>query len=172
MSLNIKERLNWQPPQADFFVPYTYMSDPPLDPSGLELDLLVGGERKILKTPITGSCTFALRYKGYEGAVTSLEEKGVDLIVVQVQGARSRRSYRVSSGIDWVRLFADQVSSVAEHPLSPFQRLVMPTPYAIEGLFDELVRRRETVDSKYIRFATQAGLRFSQSEKAYIKDIK
>lgn len=172
MSFNIKEQLGWQPSGVDTFNSYLYRINPPLNPSELNLDLLVGNERQILKTPITGHFTFALWYKGYEGAVTSLEERGFDLVVLQVQGGKNRKSYRVSSGIDWVRLFANEVKSVTEHPLSPYQRLILPAPYAIEGLLEEIGRRREDVDSKYIRFAAQAGLKFSQIEQAYIRDIK
>lgn len=172
MNFNIKERLGWQPPQADFFRPFTHRINPPLDLSQLRLDLLEGDERRGLQTPTTGFCTLALRYKGREGAVTSLGEREADLVVLQVQGAKNKVSYRVSSGIDWVRLFAHQVISIAGQSSLPFQRVVMPAPYAIEGLLEEVIRGRETVDTKYIRFATQAGLRFSQDEQAFIRDIK
>ncbi len=171
MNVNIKEALGWQPRGADFFRPYICEAEPPLDSSKLDLDLLAGTERQSLRAPFTGTYTIALKYKGRTGAVTSLEEVGGDLVVLQLQGVHGRRGYRVTSGISWIELFADEVTTVAEHPSLPIRRLCMPRPILIDGLVEEIARR-EDVDTKYLKFAAEASLKYSQAEQAYIRDIK
>jgi hypothetical protein len=69
-----------------------------LDQTRLDLSVLCNDERSCLHTPTNGDSSLVLRYRDKEGAVLSLETHTEDLTVVQLQGAKSRVSYQVSTG--------------------------------------------------------------------------
>ena len=167
---NIREIVNWLPLNRQDIAAYLKKIVPPIDPSQVNLKLLIGDERQELRTPTTGTLSLLLSYKQREAIVMSLDDASADLSVLQLQGARSRKSYRLASGINWVELFAHQADRIAYHPLSTFTRLVMPAPYAISGLLDEIALR-ETAAAKYLIFASIAGMGFSRLENMYVKDI-
>ncbi len=144
---------------------------PPLRPEALSAHLYLGDERDILKTPITGDMSIAVRYKGDEGFIMSAETTSSDLSVVQLQGARSRESYRVNSGFDSLRFSVDQILQIAQHPESPFERLTMPDLSVIPGLVDS-GNDVESVMKRYLNFIAQALLQYSQHEHQYVRDIR
>ena len=157
------------PPTPEDFKPYIRENSglPPLQLARLSIDMLIGEDRVTLHTPTAGDASFMIRYKNREGAVTSLALPGEDLSVVQLQGA-TQEGYRVNTGLVWVDMFADKLLQIAQHPISNFRRVVMPAHYNIQGFGDAA----ETAMGRYMDFTRRAGLRFSDEEEAWIRDIK
>ena len=161
------ESLGWKPPQAREFFPFLNRGTAsPLDIQKLDLQCLSGSRRNEVKTAITGDFSLVLKYKAREGAVSSFEEAERDLVVVQIQGAR-QEGYRVTTGMNWVYLFANQALWIANHPESGFDRLVLPLLGAVKGLdtaTEEAVKR-------YERFVRLAGMRSSDVDRAFVRDV-
>jgi len=142
---------------------------PPLAPEGIRTDLLVGAERLALKTPTTGDGSFVLWYKGCEGVVASYVTTDSDLMVVQLQGANSRKSYRVATGMDTNRLVADETLAIAQLPEADITRVTMPHPSDIAGVSESATL--EQAVTRYQAFAVLAFLRWSQEEHLFVRDI-
>jgi hypothetical protein len=144
----------------------------PVKPDQISLDLLCGDERKsCLVTPTDGDTTLCLRYKCLEGAVLSMgvDEAYKELSVLQLQGARSKVSFRVATGIKWVEVFGDQVVSIATYNCGQFERLTMPDLGEIKGLY-ECQSERSVERYKYL--ANIMHLRQSVDEKRYVRELK
>lgn len=161
------EGLGWTPPHAGDFSPYLNRGTvAPLDTQKLDLQCLTADQRGGVKTATTGDFSLILRYRAREGAVSSFEEAEQDLRIVQLQGAR-QEEYRVTTGMNWVYLFANQALWIATHPESGFDRLVLPLLGAVEGLetaTEDAVRR-------YERFARLAEMRPSDLDRAFVRDV-
>ncbi|MDD3002642.1 MAG: hypothetical protein PHS06_02105 [Candidatus Shapirobacteria bacterium] len=140
-----------------------------LDPARVNLAVLCGDEREILKTPTNGDSSLILRYKGKEGAVLSMETVTEELNIVQLQGSKSSVSYQVSTGFLWVRLFGDQVKKIAFNSQSEFERISMPHFEKIVGLYDS---GTDAALGRYQQLANILGLRFSNQEWKFIKEIR
>ena len=168
MAEDLRIALNWQATQRQDWNPYLTNMTPSLSVAEIDLLLLKGDERHIVSTPTTGDYTLMLQYKRREGAVTSFEDRKSDLVILQLQGARSSKSYRLTSGLKWIEVFADQAISIAEHPLTPFQRVLMPPLHQIEGT----ASWERDIREKYARFRSVAMLRHSEEEQMYVRDIK
>ena len=70
--------------------------------------------------------------------------------------------YRVSNGVDYIRLFADTIINIITNPSLSFERLVMPSPWSIPGIVSELGEIQGDF-TKYAKFAAIAGLNMSSS---------
>ena len=142
---------------------------PPLDRSRISLAFLVGAERGTMHTPVTGDVSLLLAYKEKEGAVTSFELLDREMKLLQLQGARSARAFRVATAVRWIDLMADEAVGIARNRRTDIRRLTMPNPVMIEGI--------EHADSehalaRYNDFASRAGLRWSQDELLFAKDFR
>jgi len=140
-----------------------------LDPARINLAVFCGDERESLKTPTNGDSSLVLRYKGKEGAVLSMETVTEELNIVQLQGSKSSVSYQVSTGFLWVRLFGDQVKKIVFSPQSEFERISMPHFEKIVGLYDF---GTDAALGRYQQLANILGLRFSNQEWKFIKEIR
>lgn len=153
----------------DYFKKYMRPARFKVDPTQANVELWCGEERKKLKTLTNGHTTFLLRYKEAEGVVVSMESEGEELEIVQYQGAKNKRSYVVAVGFQCTKLMADQIDGLTTDKQSPFKRIIMPDLDEIEGLVET---RSENCMKKYLDLSRELGLRFSKTEKKYIKDLK
>lgn len=161
------EALGWRPPQAGDFTQYLNRGTiSPLDTQKIDLKCVAADQRAGVKTPTTGDFSFILSYRTREGAVSSFVEAEQDLRVVQIQGAR-QEGYRVTTGMNWVYLFANQALWIANHPESGFDRLVLPLLGAVEGL----ETATDDAGRRYERFARLAGMRPSDIDHAFVRDV-
>lgn len=139
-----------------------------IDVSRIDLSLLCGEERKVLKTPITGDSSLILKYQEKEGAVMSMNTFDEEFSILQLQGAKNKVSYKVSTGIDWINLFSNQVSEIVSSNQEYFKLISMPSLNRIEGLYDT---GTEMAAKRYVRFANILGMRFSRENDKYIKEV-
>lgn len=169
MNSNFKELLNL-PKSPDYYKNYIiYYPNLPVDFTRIDLSFLCGDERKTLKTITSGDSTLLLKYKEEEGAVLSMETNNDDLTLLQLQGARSRKSYKVTTAIKWVDLFADQLNNIINHPHNYFKRITMPPLWEIKGLYDSC---SENIISRYEQLANNLQMRFSPESQQYIKELR
>lgn len=144
---------------------------PPLDKNCIGIEGLYGEERKRMKTLTNGDGSLFLTYKGKEGSVLSIEEaaEGELWRVIQVQGAQSRKSYRLCTGLDWPECLGSVVRSISERVDTIVREVQMPSIESIEGVCES---RSEHVNSIYQKVAQVIGLRFSEEERAFVRDLK
>lgn len=153
---------------ADSYRPFMRLVIPPMDIAQLGTEFLVGRARSELKTPITGSWSNVLRYKGVEAAVTSFQVKDEDMILQQLQGAKSRVSWRVATGMRWSDFLLTEAMNVAKTRGSEVRRLGMPRPELIENIEGA---RSESAVERYKAFIVIAGLQWSQQDRLYVADV-
>lgn len=159
-----------KPQMPDYYGNFLRENTPILiDKNRINLSILCGDERKILKTPINGDSTLVLRYKGEEGAVLSMETNNNGLNLVQLQGSRSRVSYQVSTGISWVNLFGDQIEKIATNPQSDFKLISMPPLEQISGLYES---GTDSAVIRYKQLVNFLGLRFSKEDFKFLRILK
>ena len=168
--MKLPQLLRHHLPNPDFAKYFTSFQ-PPLDLSHLKLDPVVGGDREKLKAILEGDHGIMLRYKGREGALTSIdeEENGEIWRAFHVTGARSKKSFRVASGLHWPNLLGDSVNELANHPESEVRHIVMPPMHGVTNLDGAA---SEHVDSYYRRFRSALGMTFSKEAGLFIRDIK
>jgi hypothetical protein len=140
-----------------------------LDQTRINLSVLCDDERNCLNTPTNGDSSLVIRYRDKEGAVLSLETHTTDLTVVQLQGAKSRVSYQVSTGFLWVNLFSDQINQITAHPQNFFDQISMPSLDQIDGLYDS---GTDAAADRYRQLIKFLGLRYSQENLKYIRILK
>lgn len=165
---SIKELVNLQiSPDyyTNFLRPNTTVK---IDKTRIDLSILCGQERQILKTPTNGDSTLVLRYKDREGAVLSMESKTEELTVVQLQGAKTKISYQFSTGLSWVKIFGDQVEKIITHPQNKFELISMPSLDQIVGLSDS---GTDAAVGRYNQLSVILGLRFSHEDFMYVRQI-
>jgi hypothetical protein len=143
---------------------------PPLNLNKLMTAFFCGElEQQKIKTPTTGNTSLLLSYKGYEGAVISWLAENEDLVVKQVQGAKSQKSYRTATAMDWTTFFAKESLAIAKSPQTPIKRLAIPHPLQIAGVVEN---RSESPLMRYEAFIAIAMLSWSEEEKLFVRDIK
>lgn len=166
MSERIKQ--NFTPPTDSDFQRYERPDTKiiPIKTDRLDLSFLIGEERAALLTSTTGYASLVLRYKGREGAVSSITTPKEEIQIVQLQGA-AQEGYRVNTSLDWTALMADQILAIAQDPRNEVRRLTMPFIGAILGAIDA----EESALKRYGDLATRIGMSESESERAWIRDI-
>ena len=140
-----------------------------LDENRIDLAVFCGDERKVLKTLTDGDSSLILRYKEKEGMALSLKTETEELSIVQLQGSKGKPGYRISTGFLFVDFFGDQIKKIANHPQSGFERISMPSFGQINGLED---LNSEAAINRYQKLANILGLRFSNQEWKFIKEIR
>lgn len=172
MNTELGKNANWFPLKREVIEPYKLKILDPLDLNKLRVDLLAGKDRKMLPIHTNGHYSLLVSYKEKAGAVMSFADVNNDITILQIQGAKAK-GYRVSRGLDWIKLFADQIILIAS--CQDFSRRVtMPELSKIPGLYDDaedIIRTFDSACAKYFRFIALAQLRFSQEEKKYIRDL-
>ena len=146
---------------------------PPLNMGSVSLERLVGNTRDRLNVAVCGNVSFLLRYKGYEGAVLSLEEAegGERWVVTQVQGARSRKSYRLTLGMKWQAALGTDVKNLAKSDPAEVRQLAMPRLFDIKGMHNVEPKAFMHTESAYAQVRHTLDLRFSQQDNMYVADI-
>jgi hypothetical protein len=144
---------------------------PPLDLESLRMEALFNGQQRKLRTPTEGDATLLLTYKGYEAAVSSIAEQqnGDDWSIRQVQGARSRKSMRVASCLNWQACFANEIKQCAFHQEAEVRRLTMPHPFDITNLIES--DAYESALATYDTVRCCLGMCYSDEEKMFVVDI-
>lgn len=143
--------------------------EPPIDVTALNVSLLQGDQYKKLQAmPTTGTFGLAVHYRGYVGAVGGFEVIDRDCILRQLQGVHSRKGYRVASGVHWTDLVADEALAIVHVPESGLARLCSPPPFEIEGL---VAAESEGALMRYQNFIARTALRWSGSEKLFVRDV-
>lgn len=166
---SIKELPVWETPSNYYGIFLKENYNFRIDENRIDLSVLCGEERKILKTPTTGDSTLVLRYKGKEGAVLSMETTTNDLTLLQLQGAKNSVSYQVATGISWVNLFGDRIEKLINHPQNVFEVISMPPLEQIVGLYESGTDRAVT---RYKHLANILGLRFSNENLKFMRILK
>lgn len=90
---------------------------PPLDIRRINTEFLIGNERiSRLQTLFTGDGSLVMSYgrqgTQYEGIIISFQQRGRDLLVLQIQGARSKTSYRLATGLNLESFITDQITKI------------------------------------------------------------
>lgn len=136
------------------------------------MDVLVGHSRGI-STPVPrdSDATLVLRYKGKEGAVLSIGEleDGEVWHIPQVQGAKSRVSYRVASSIYWAACLGSHTRTFAELPAAEVRHVTMPRLCDIENITGSAAMER--VGRHYTAVKACFGMRWSEEHRLFITDI-
>lgn len=140
-----------------------------LDVSRIDLAIFCGDEKKDLKTITNGDTSLMLRYKEREGVVVSLETETNELKIVQLQGARSKGGYQITTGFFFVEFFGDQIKKMTNHPDAWFERIVMPHFGQIDGLCDT---NSEPAMNRYQKLADNLGLKFSDQEFKFVREVR
>ena len=140
-----------------------------LDKNRIDLAVFCGDERRALKTITDGDSSLILRYKEKEGVVLSLKTETEELGIVQLQGSRGKPGYRISTGFFFVDFFGDQIKKIVNHSEAEFQRITMPSFGEINGMED---LRSEMAINRYQKLVNILGLRFSNEEWKFIKEIR
>ena len=144
---------------------------PPLDTTRLALESLVEEQRLQLRTAVTGTATLLIRYKDKEGAVLSLDERedGDVWEIPQVQGARSQKSYRLTSGLRWQQLFGTRVEQYATHPDASVRHITMKPTFMMTNITDAA---SEHVRETYEAVRSVLGMRWSKKLGVFIRDVR
>lgn len=145
---------------------------PSLDTSKLDIRSFVGVERNDVRAPFEGHATLALFYKGCEAGVMSIREEcqGEVWNILQVQGSKSKKSYRVSTGMAWHNALADRALQYALHPEAEVRRLAMPPSHSITNLVDAV--SLENAKARYGMVRSRLGLQYSELEGLYVRDLE
>lgn len=143
---------------------------PPLLASELIVKAFIGSERDTLKTPTGGDFSLALFYKNHPATLMSYAvTAGSDLQILQLQGVKSRKSYRVDSGVEVVPAFAQETNRVAL--AGNFSRIAMPPPARIEGIEGAKPDALSGIIAKYSALASVLLLSWSQEEQLFVRDV-
>jgi|GEM_PF-3198357 len=145
---------------------------PPLDPSRISMQALSGVERYVLSTPVEGDTSLVLQYKGVEGAISSIAEieNGEVWNVLQFQGAKTSKSFRLTGGLDWRAAFAAQITRYAAHPESDVLELTMPHHHAVTNLTG--AASYENAVAGYGIARSLLHLRWSEERQLYIAEVR
>jgi len=145
---------------------------PPLDFKNLELWIPTNMERAALDVHTGGDFSYVLLYRQRPAFVMSYKVKETDLWVIQLQGVK-KIGWRVNTGMDVARLFADQTITLVSDPENPvFKRVLQP--FTILGIDEDqkvVEARKEGISSKYKSFRELMGMVPDQQIGAYVLNI-
>lgn len=163
--MNLTEVNGLYPKSGDYFNNFLRPISPRLDTSSLSLNIVIAAEYPtITGILLTGDSALVLSYKNYPGYALSFNQTTTDLVVLQLQGAHSKKGYRVCTGVKIPDLYASEVNQLAQ--LSESKRIVLP--YDIEG--DNKAMSSLAIP-RYGAFANRTGMVYSAQERAYIRDL-
>lgn len=167
----VRERPVVQPDFSRFLHSNVRASMPPLNIEALRVSAFVEEQRAALRIPTNGIVSFLLNYKGHAGGVISLDEthNGDVWDIGQVQGARSRKAYRVHAGMRWPDALADLVLDYAKEQDADVRHITMPRLCNVENICEAVSR---SVDKLYLAVVLQLNMRFSDEINAYIVDVE
>jgi hypothetical protein len=155
----------------DYLNPNKPFQMPSLDTRALLLEALAGKDRSIIKTPFNGTGTLLVRYKDKEGGLLSIDEQedGETWDITQVQGGKSRKSYRVATCLNWHLLLGKRTEEYALHPESEVRQITMIPPSCMENIDGA---RSERVHRGYNTIKGILGMQWSEEMKLFVADIR
>lgn len=163
----------FSPPKAEDFRKYLLPKTiPPLDINALSLSVMDGATRSSLKIPSAGDWSLVLSYKNKEAYLASFIDEGNDhsseLKLVQLQGANTKRGYRVATGMNTLLFITDQIEKIISHPENPYSFLTMPPAVLIEGILDAT----EAAIVAYERAALRLKMNIEQERNLFVRNLK
>jgi hypothetical protein len=163
---------HWQPSLATESYMHTLRGNSPLDTREVQLSVLIGKAIAASQALIEGKIAFLLQYKGKNGCVSSFDEleDGEVWNVLQLQGCKSRKSYRLHAGFAVGRYMADTISAYAIHPESEARQIRMPAWHRITNI--DGAKDFGGARDKYQRFAGLLELQYSDELDCYVRDIR
>ena len=143
---------------------------PPLDTKQVQILSIIDDEKDWIKTPTCGDGTLVVKYKGKAAALNSITEQanGEEWMICQLQGVKSKVSYRVTQCLSLGKLFGKILHDYASHPQSSIRRIVMPILHNIDGIDTTSLAGHD----RYTILAGTLGMRYSQEESMLVVDIK
>ncbi|MDD2823070.1 MAG: hypothetical protein PHQ59_03220 [Candidatus Daviesbacteria bacterium] len=166
---------NLYPLNNESYLPYLRRGiNPPLDIARISTEFLLGDYReRYLSTTYTGDGSLVTSYerdgRKYDGLTISLEEKDGILSVLQIQGARNRISYRLTTGLNINWFSADQIETIGCFLLQSKLAERISFPFLMSGM-DHV--ESENAHERYRVIASLLGLKYSTDEKSYIGKIR
>ena len=145
---------------------------PPLNTKRINLKFLSGSDRNKIKTPYNGDIIFVLNYKEIECTLCSLEELSTGEIwnILQLQGAKSKKSYRLITSLNCSAIFAETINQFASLSNAEVCRIIMSPTNNMKNVFDAVSAER--LLPEYLKFAELLKLRYSKKENLFIRDLK
>lgn len=166
--MNFEVMKSRYPLSPDAYSRYLRVIVPAMNVEQLDTGLVVGHERRDLKTPVAGDFSSVLRYKGIEAAVSSFAAENDDMVLLQLQGAKTKVSWRVATGVRWDDFMMSEALALAQSSGSGVRRIGMPKPVHIENI--EGARSEQALE-RYKAFIVLAHLRWSQADNLYVRDL-
>ena len=166
--MSIHELEHLYPISSEEFRPYIRPVANPINPTHLDLSLIPQERYSELRAACNGDFSLLIRYKGYEGGILSLAEQDGDLSILQLKGGRSQKSYRVTTYLRWIELFADQTKRIATTQDEQVRRILMHSTADTIGGY---VRSYENAANRYLHLVGLLDLNWSAEEKAFVKDL-
>jgi hypothetical protein len=144
---------------------------PPLDLAEISIRALIGAMRCRIDIPYEGDASLLLSYKNKEGGMMSLRESeaGETWSILQVQGGRSSKSYRVSTAMPWHEALADRTLQYAQLPDADVRHITMPQDFFVTNITD--ATNYDSVLKRYAEVRKRLKMRFSQEQNLYICDV-
>lgn len=141
---------------------------PPLELAQLHIRGVLNGA---VDMPTEGGNTLLVEYKGKGGGVVSAaeQEDGRTWNVLQVQGSKSRKSYRVTSCLEWQRCLGDKYRELSECEAAEVERITMPDIFRITNITD--AGNFEGAQRSYAIVRQALQLRHSEQEQQWVRDI-
>jgi hypothetical protein len=143
---------------------------PALSPQKLNLGLYIGAERMAIRAATGGMATFLLKYKGKEGALMCLNESEDETSwdVIQVKGADSQVSYRVSTSLDYSRFFGRLLKNIVDDTQTKVSSVRMVPFHRLIGIEQVPTHRMEGVQTRYAKFRASIGMLFDEEQDEYV----
>lgn len=140
---------------------------PPLSTNQLTLSPLLPQDARKLNLPIEGDLAFTLFYKKQPSSFMGVSElsNGDIWQIPQVQGAKTRKSYRVNTCFAWQKLFADTIKNCATLPEAEVRYITMPS-----GITNITEAVSENVDTIYEIVRKRLSMVFSDELGVFIVD--
>ena len=144
---------------------------PPLNLELIKIQLLLDKERSKFKDILyEGNTSILLGYKNKNSFIMSFNNIENELWnILQLQGIKSRKSYRILTSLDYIALFANIINQYTKNPGIKLRQITMPHPLEITNITNA---KSEMATEKYLRFANLLEMKYSKIENKYVKDIK
>lgn len=171
-SMKLHQLLTAHPPTIDLagFCRRPPSRMKPLASSAVSLTPLVGEQTR--GRLIEGDAALLLQYKQQDVSVTSLAEHnaGERWHVLQLQGLRSRKSFRAATCFAVIDCFAAQLRAYMAHPDAEVRIVTMPAAHGITNI--DGAQDYESAVRKYEMYAAKLGLQYSEEAAGYIADVR
>lgn len=144
---------------------------PALDVTQLRLERKLVGTHCI-EVPLDNDVIGVLQvtYKNAAGGVLGLSEyeNGERWLIPQVQGARSKKSYRIASGLKWEAFLAKEVAECASHPNAVVRQILMPPVYLITNINGAASHH---IEERYKIVRSTLGMQWSDEDNLWLRDV-